>query len=210
MVLAAPYTQRRSLMDTVRPLAYRASQQLLAPHAANTIRECARQAIGAVSGIDRALDIGCGPKSVLRDLGLRPVGIDLSAAQLSAFAMTGAAALGTAVNLPFRAHSFDLVWSCGLLHHLDDGPALLALREMARVVRPHGRVVLFDGVLPECPARRPIAALIRRFDRGSWMRAVDTIASLFDTSGLVWSSERMTYAVTGLEGVLIVARPLAT
>jgi SAM-dependent methyltransferase len=47
--------------------------------------------------------------------------------------------------LPFRPRSFDLVWSCGVIHHTPDAAA--AFRALARQVRPGG--VLFVWVYPD-------------------------------------------------------------
>ncbi len=195
-----------------RPLVYRASQQLLAPRAAETILECARRVIGDPARIGASLDVGCGPASVLSGLGLQPVGLDVSAHQLKAFASIGHAGCGkafcgSATHLPFLGRSFGLVWSCGLLHHLADEDVVAALREMTRVTRVGGRVVVFDGVRPDRPTRRPIAALIRRLDRGAFMRRAGALRTLVDLVPGMWTSERVAYAATGLEGLLIVGRP---
>lgn len=48
-------------------------------------------------------------------------------------------ALADATQLPFRTGSFDVVYSCAVLEHVQDRNQ--ALREMARVVRPSGLVV---------------------------------------------------------------------
>jgi SAM-dependent methyltransferase len=50
--------------------------------------------------------------------------------------------------LPFEAESFDHAYSVSVLEHIPDGGDEAALRELARVVRPGGRVVL---TLPHAP-----------------------------------------------------------
>ena len=97
------------------------------------------------------------------------------------------------------------MWTCGLLHHLDDQDALRAVGEFARVARPGGRIVVFDGVLPERALRRPFAALVRRFDRGRWMRRQAALQRILDHAPLAWVSKRICYTATGLEGLLAVA-----
>ncbi|HSP16230.1 MAG TPA: class I SAM-dependent methyltransferase [Thermoanaerobaculia bacterium] len=52
----------------------------------------------------------------------------------------GVAARADAENLPFRDASFDVVFSNGVLHHTSD--TTRAVREVHRVLRPGGRVVL--------------------------------------------------------------------
>jgi SAM-dependent methyltransferase len=58
--------------------------------------------------------------------------------------------LGEAESLPFRDHTFDNVLSVGAFNYFND--PLKALREMARVVKPGGLVVVSDEV-PNLPNR---------------------------------------------------------
>jgi ubiquinone/menaquinone biosynthesis C-methylase UbiE len=58
--------------------------------------------------------------------------------------------LGEAENLPFRDQSFDNVLSVGAFNYFND--PLNSLREMARVVKPDGLVVVSDEV-PNLPNR---------------------------------------------------------
>jgi SAM-dependent methyltransferase len=76
-------------------------------------------------------------------------GIDVSTAQLAACARSSGPtgrplrlALGEAETLPFRDRTFDAVLSIGGFNHFNDPEQ--ALREMARVVRPGGPVVVSD------------------------------------------------------------------
>ncbi len=50
------------------------------------------------------------------------------------------------LNLPFEDGRFDLVWSSRAVHGLID--QLAGVRELARVVRPGGRLILREGDLP--------------------------------------------------------------
>jgi len=54
---------------------------------------------------------------------------------------------GAAENLPFANSTFDIVAVRQAPHHFADIRA--AIREMARVVKPHGRVVIIDSRAPE-------------------------------------------------------------
>jgi ubiquinone/menaquinone biosynthesis C-methylase UbiE len=54
---------------------------------------------------------------------------------------------GTAEALPFPDASFDIVMVRQAPHHYADVPA--AVNEMARVVKPSGRVVIIDSVSPD-------------------------------------------------------------
>ncbi len=72
---------------------------------------------------------------------------------------------------------------------------------MQRVTRAGGCTVIFDAVLPRAAWRRPVAALIRRLDRGRWMRTESALTALLAPLG-EWECERLTYSLTGLEGLL--------
>lgn len=68
---------------------------------------------------------------------------------------------GNACNLPFRDRSFDLVTTSNMLHHLSKKDRAKAVREMARVLKPGGKLVIAEiaftrqyvQVLAECGFR---------------------------------------------------------
>ena len=109
----------------------------------------------------RILDVGCGTGHLLAWLAARfPAhyhGLDLSLNSVHAARATAnvsAVSVGDAVRLPFRDASYDRVVCNGAAHHLPD--VHLALREIRRVLRPGGRVVLHE------PVDTPFTGLIRR------------------------------------------------
>jgi SAM-dependent methyltransferase len=108
----------------------------------------------------RVLDLGCGVGHLLAWLGrhapARYEGLDLSIASASkARAASGAAgvSVGDAERLPFRDASYDAVVCNGSAHHLPDVPR--ALREIHRVLRAGGRLVLHE------PVDSPVTSAIR-------------------------------------------------
>jgi SAM-dependent methyltransferase len=125
----------------------------------------------------RVLDAGCGNGLLLEHLARRRapvdryVGIDVSSGMLAharerrerlrragEAAPTSQLAQADVLRLPFAADTFDLVVARGLLHHLSDPAA--GLRELARVLRPAGSVLLLD------PNRTALTELPRRLVRG--------------------------------------------
>ena len=100
------------------------------------------------------LDIGTGPGVLLAELAqLRPdlqlTGIDLSANMITAarrnltpHAARATAQVGDVTNLPIADRSVDLVVSSFSLHHWDNPQA--AVPELARVLRPGGRIYIYD------------------------------------------------------------------
>jgi len=98
------------------------------------------------------LDVGCGPGVMIEPVvarGGRLTGIDLSA-EMVGRARDRARALraegrcrfivGSAEGLPFEDAAFDAVTAMGVLEYVPDDAR--ALREMARVVRPGGAVIV--------------------------------------------------------------------
>lgn len=100
----------------------------------------------ALPGGAHVLDLGCGPGRCLEALaqaGLRAVGGDLSPRMVQAArARHASVTLLSADALPLRSGSFDGVVCTNSFHHYPDPGA--ALREIRRVLRPGGRLVLID------------------------------------------------------------------
>ena len=110
---------------------------------------------------DRVLDVATGTGLVARALreryGCEVVGLDRSADMLSrAAARDGHIPLvrARAESLPFADDSFDHVTFTYLMRYVDDPAA--TMRELARVVRPGGRIVALDFGVPPSPILRAI------------------------------------------------------
>jgi len=111
-----------------------------------------------LSADSRLLEVGCGTGAILRYLGKRDdfrasaVGVDhcshfIEAAQRFAqrenVSDKLAFQVGNAHKLDFPPSSFDVVIAHTLISHVTDPTVVLG--EMAKVVRPGGVVVIFDG-----------------------------------------------------------------
>jgi demethylmenaquinone methyltransferase/2-methoxy-6-polyprenyl-1,4-benzoquinol methylase len=130
-------------------------------------------AIDASPG-DRVLDVATGTGMVAAELvrryGCRVVGLDQSEEMLDGARaklardreLAGRVELvsGQAERLPFDDAEFDALTFTYLLRYVDDPAA--TLRELARVVRPDGRVASLEfGVPPLAPARAAWVAWTR-------------------------------------------------
>ena len=109
----------------------------------------ARDIAGHASPGATVLDVGCGPGHLTRRLatrGLDATGVDLDPAMIDRAASRGDAAgryvVADAASLPFEDDTFDVVVSTLSMHHWSDAHAGLA--EMARVLRPGGRILIWD------------------------------------------------------------------
>ena len=152
---------------------------------------------------ERVLDVGCGSGAVTREIAKRvggrgrAVGLDPSPALLTvARELAREAGLGdrvefhegSALRLPFPDRSFDAVVCVTVLSHVPGGEA--AVPELARVLRPAGRLGVFDLDTDMTAFTHPDRALTRRIvAAASDEMAVDgwlirRLPSLFQRAGL--------------------------
>ncbi len=101
-----------------------------------------------LTGFAAVLDLGCGEGQIARRAvaagATTVVGVDRARNQVAEAAVRGGGVrgvLGDAESLPFAAASFDAVVACLVFEHLEGLDE--ACGEVARVLRPRGRFVLF-------------------------------------------------------------------
>ncbi|MGH3487955.1 MAG: class I SAM-dependent methyltransferase [Actinopolymorphaceae bacterium] len=117
-------------------------------------RRIAADVADAVPDGGAVLDVGTGPGVLLVEIAKRRADVKLTGIDLSADMVTAAnrnlqphrdravARVGDVTGLEFPDDSFDLIVSSFSLHHWDDPAA--AVPELARVLRPGGRLYLYD------------------------------------------------------------------
>jgi demethylmenaquinone methyltransferase / 2-methoxy-6-polyprenyl-1,4-benzoquinol methylase len=130
-----------------------------------------RQALVASVGAspdDRVLDVATGTglvaEALVRRYGCSVVGLDQSEAMLAGARERVAArpelagrvelVLGEAERLPFEHGSFDAVTFTYLLRYVDDPAATMS--ELARVLKPGGRMASLEFGVPRSPALRAL------------------------------------------------------
>jgi arsenite methyltransferase len=129
-----------------------AARLLLGDHlhpGGRALTETAIEATGASAG-DIVLDVGCGhgpSLRLMRELGIRAVGIDLSEPAAREASLESSVLVGDGERLPLSPGSFDgALAECVVSLFVDK---VRALEELHRVLKPGSRVVLSDVVVEE-------------------------------------------------------------
>lgn len=101
-------------------------------------------ALGSLAHASLVADVGCGPgreTALLREQGLRVVGLDLSIGQLRAGQLSGMVQADMR-HLPLRAASLDAIWCLAAMLHIPRETVPAVLSEFARAVRSGGELYL--------------------------------------------------------------------
>lgn len=142
-------------------------------------RSATFQALIAAAGVQPGqcvLDVGCGTGYFARLLAQavgpegQVIGVDPSPKMIS-YASSKAGRVrncqfqvGTAESLEFPAERFDIVVSSLMMHHLPEDLRVPALREMRRVLRPGGKLLVAEAHVPRGFGWR-LLARIHGYDR---------------------------------------------
>lgn len=109
---------------------------------------------------ERGLDVGTGTGNLagkLAERGADMAGVDQSKEMLKICRRKFPAMetrLGNFLALPFLDEKFDFIASSFAFHHLESDQQRLAVKEMRRVLKPHGRICIADLMTAEPEVRR--------------------------------------------------------
>lgn len=161
------------------------------------------------------LDVGCGPALATPQPDGIIAGVDINSRYVKKFIDTDTnlqfipnksgknirfGVIASADFLPFLDSVFDECRSLGLLHHLCTESTINVVKEIIRCTRLGGHIIILDNVWPRRAFCRPLAWLIRRFDRGKYVRTEDNLFDLVNRAYQgKWEKQRFLYSFTGLE-----------
>ena len=162
--------------------------------------------VGSPEGLG-FLDLGCGPGETDRFLAgrvARLAGVDVApemvarARERNPWAEYRSYAPGEPI--PYEDASFDVSFAICVFHHVERARRLEVVREMARVTRPRGLIVLFE--------HNPLNPLTRKavrgceFDRDADLLTRRTASRLLEQSGLGQPDGRYILFFTRESGLL--------
>jgi ubiquinone/menaquinone biosynthesis C-methylase UbiE len=144
---------------------------------------------------DETLDVACGPGSVVVAMARHArnsIGLDATAAMLAEARRLAAAQAvpnvewrqGDVYALPFESNRFGIV-TCRFAFHHFERPAA-ALREMIRVCKRGGSIVVCDAIASDNPKKAETFNRMERLRDPSTVefRPLDALLTLFATGGL--------------------------
>ncbi len=92
---------------------------------------------------------------------------------------------GTAERLPVADHGIDAIWAVNTMHHWSD--LELGVAEIARVIRPGGRILLVDEAFtdPSHPDYERVGRAHEGDHHGFTMVEADQVVRLLEVAGLI-------------------------
>jgi ubiquinone/menaquinone biosynthesis C-methylase UbiE len=155
-------------------------------------------AAASIGPNDRLLDLGCGIGNILIALSQRiafahpSVGVDVSPAlielgrgEVARAGFNGKIDLqvAAATSLPFEQSSFDVVITSHVIKHLDDAALALSFAEVARVLRPGGRFLLWEFKRSPLSAPLFISARVSGLPPAFTLRSESTLRAALMQAG---------------------------
>jgi ubiquinone/menaquinone biosynthesis C-methylase UbiE len=121
----------------------------------------------------RVLEIGCGEGSLaawFRNGQYTGVDRDFGSLQFASQISRGSFICEDAEHLSFRDETFDVVISVAILHHLSERQLKRHLEEAFRVLRPQGKLIIFDSLKPD--PKDFLRYWFSSLERGDYLRSL--------------------------------------
>ena len=150
-----------------------------------------------VLGVDpghRVLDVGCGTGTLALVLAGRAgpegavAGVDASPEMIAAAQrkargkkLAPTFRVAPAQDLPFADGWFDAVSTSLMIHHLPEADRVGAIREMLRVLRPGGRLLIVEFKAPQGRAGKPVT--VHLFGHAMADNSIDDVAAVAAEAG---------------------------
>lgn len=140
---------------------------------------------------NNVLDVGCGTGLFSDCFKGKYTGVDINKEYIkdAAAKRKGVFKVADATALPFKSGAFDLVFTLGVLHHLDEELRMKMLLEMQRICKKGGHMLIVDGLVPS-NSLNLIGYALARLDRGRYKLRLgkfkDMLANAYSGAGTTY------------------------
>jgi ubiquinone/menaquinone biosynthesis C-methylase UbiE len=165
------------------PKVYDLSQKLLGgDRVFRTIKEAIAVHLSGIS-YNNVLDVGCGTGLFMDCFKGKYTGIDINQEYIRRAEAKGKGVflVADATVLPFVSETFDLIFTLGLLHHLDTQDRKKMLDEMKRICKTDGYIFIMDGLVPS-NRLNVIGYILAKLDRGRFKMKIKEFKEMIETS----------------------------
>lgn len=165
------------------PRIYNLVQKLLAGERVNrVIKEAVALHLHNIC-YNNVLDVGCGTGLFADCFKGEYTGIDISQKyiKIAQSKREGVFLVDDATSLRFGSETFDLVFSLGVLHHLDKQNREKMLHEMWRVCKVGGVILIIDGLVPS-NRLNIVGYILAKIDRGRYKVRFDLFRKMIENT----------------------------
>ena len=169
------------------PAVYRSVQDALAAPLIRDVRAHFHAAHITADTHLHILDVGCGPGHSSSWFSGQYTGVDLSPEYINHAKASFPGKnfiIGDASNFDLTEKNFDVAVSVGLYHHLPDAAVLQSLSTVLRHLKPDGQFHVVDAILPNHFWDNPAGYVLRKLDRGRFVRTPSAYRAMVESSGL--------------------------
>lgn len=133
----------------------------------------------------KVLDMGCGTGSFEDLFDGNYFGIDINKNYITKAQEKGIEnrhfLVGDVTSVAFDNGSFDLIYTLGVLHHLNSIEQKRMLKEMWRLCKPNGNLIIVDGLVPSNKFNI-IGYILAKIDRGGYKVRMEQFKAMLTDS----------------------------